>query len=85
MPGGSNSMPRRQPLPLPRKCLVVRIGASNEPSINLFRSLGFKISKKVEVFDEVEMRLQLSGHTVNADTMGPHWREGLAQEVVFDR
>jgi len=37
---------------------VVRIGEANEPSIKMFEKLGFAISKRVEVFQEVEMRLQ---------------------------
>ncbi|CAE6422307.1 unnamed protein product [Rhizoctonia solani] len=36
--------------------LVVRIGGSNTPSRELFKRLGFVVSKEVEVFDEVEMR-----------------------------
>ncbi|EKM74964.1 hypothetical protein AGABI1DRAFT_47168 [Agaricus bisporus var. burnettii JB137-S8] len=36
--------------------LVVRISDSNEPSIRLFEKLGFKTTKKVEIFQEVEMR-----------------------------
>jgi RimJ/RimL family protein N-acetyltransferase len=36
--------------------LVVRIGGSNAPSRELFRRLGFVVSKEVVVFDEVEMR-----------------------------
>jgi len=35
---------------------IARIGRSNTPSIKLFESLGFGITKVVEVFDEVEMR-----------------------------
>ncbi|CAE6512020.1 unnamed protein product [Rhizoctonia solani] len=36
--------------------LVVRIGGSNAPSRELFKRLGFVVSKEVAVFDEVEMR-----------------------------
>ncbi|KAF9522627.1 GNAT domain-containing protein [Crepidotus variabilis] len=36
--------------------LVSRIGSSNEPSVNLFRKLGFQVTKRIEVFDELEMR-----------------------------
>ncbi|XP_006457332.1 hypothetical protein AGABI2DRAFT_123203 [Agaricus bisporus var. bisporus H97] len=36
--------------------LVVRISDSNEPSIRLFEKLGFETTKKVEIFQEVEMR-----------------------------
>ncbi|KAF9448762.1 hypothetical protein P691DRAFT_729164 [Macrolepiota fuliginosa MF-IS2] len=36
--------------------LVTRISDTNEPSIHLFEKLGFRIVKRVEVFQEVEMR-----------------------------
>jgi hypothetical protein len=36
--------------------LVVRIGAFNVSSIALFQKLGFSISKRVEVFEEVELK-----------------------------
>ena len=45
------------PLPVRKDSLVVRIGDENEPSIRLFEKLGFRITKHVEVFEEVEMRL----------------------------
>ncbi|KDQ23137.1 hypothetical protein PLEOSDRAFT_35735 [Pleurotus ostreatus PC15] len=38
--------------------LVTRISESNTPSIKLFQKLGFVITKRVEVFREVEMRYQ---------------------------
>lgn len=44
------------PLNLPAARLVTRITESNEPSIKLFEKLGFKITKRVAVFEEVEMR-----------------------------
>ncbi|KLO17841.1 acyl-CoA N-acyltransferase [Schizopora paradoxa] len=44
-------------LPLSPAKFVVRIGDSNEPSIKMFERLGFAITKRVEVFQEVEMRL----------------------------
>ncbi|KAF7313073.1 Acyl-CoA N-acyltransferase [Mycena kentingensis (nom. inval.)] len=44
------------PLPISPASLLVRISDSNVPSIKLFESLGFKITKRVEVFEEVEMR-----------------------------
>ena len=34
---------------------------SNEPSIKMFERLGFAITKRVEVFQEVEMRLSDPG------------------------
>jgi len=44
------------PLHIPAAYLVTRITESNEPSIRLFEKLGFKITKRVAVFEEVEMR-----------------------------
>ncbi|CAE6520600.1 unnamed protein product [Rhizoctonia solani] len=55
--------------------LVVRIGGSNAPSRELFKRLGFVVSKEVAVFDEVEMRWhwdesgvqpELSGETIQS-------------------
>lgn len=43
-------------LPVPRSSLVVRISESNIPSIKLFERVGFRVVKRVEVFNEVEMR-----------------------------
>jgi len=45
-------------LPISPTNLVVRIGESNGPSIMMFEKLGFTISKRVEVFQEVELRLK---------------------------
>ena len=50
---GNNYSP---PLRIPAKHLVTRITESNMPSIRLFEKLGFKITKRVQVFGEVEMR-----------------------------
>ncbi|ADV24523.1 hypothetical protein I305_06640 [Cryptococcus gattii E566] len=36
--------------------IASKIGASNRPSIHLFRKLGFGIVKHVQVFDEIELR-----------------------------
>jgi len=44
------------PLRIPPSCLLTRISDTNIPSIRLFEKLGFTITKKVEVFREVEMR-----------------------------
>ena len=44
------------PLPVPKERLVARIGEKNEPSIRLFEKLGFGITKRVAVFEEVELR-----------------------------
>ncbi|KAI0037697.1 hypothetical protein FA95DRAFT_1506665 [Auriscalpium vulgare] len=58
------------PLPVPASRLVVRISASNSPSIALFEKLGFEIVRRVEVFDEVEMRVQ----------QRVEWEGGLVRE-----
>ncbi|GJE89227.1 acyl-CoA N-acyltransferase [Phanerochaete sordida] len=50
-----------RPLPVPKERLVVRIGEKNEPSMRLFEKLGFAITKRVAVFEEVEMRFQSEG------------------------
>ncbi|KAJ7230012.1 hypothetical protein GGX14DRAFT_344218, partial [Mycena pura] len=45
------------PLPIPPAFPLARISAeSNTPSIRLFETLGFRITKRVEVFGEVGMR-----------------------------
>ncbi|KAK1222398.1 hypothetical protein PQX77_014731 [Marasmius sp. AFHP31] len=44
------------PTPIPPRHLLTRIMESNEASIKLFQKLGFKVTKRVEVFGEVEMR-----------------------------
>jgi len=46
------------PLKLRPKDLVTRISATNLASIFLFEKLGFQVTKRVEVFDEVEMRFR---------------------------
>lgn len=51
------------PLPVPKERLVVRIGEKNEPSIKLFEKLGFAVTKRVAVFEEVEMRYQVESNT----------------------
>ncbi|KAG6889440.1 hypothetical protein C0995_001208 [Termitomyces sp. Mi166 len=38
--------------------LVARISDTNAPSIRLFELLGFRITRRVEVFQEVELRFQ---------------------------
>ena len=49
------------PLPVPKERLVARIGEKNEPSIRLFEKLGFGITKRVAVFEEVELRYNGEG------------------------
>ncbi|KAJ7453069.1 hypothetical protein FB451DRAFT_1520091 [Mycena latifolia] len=44
------------PLPVPATSLLARISESNIPSIRLFEKLGFPITKRVEVFEEVDIR-----------------------------
>jgi RimJ/RimL family protein N-acetyltransferase len=61
-------------LPLPRKALVVRIGIDNAPSIALFEKLGFAITRRIEIFQEVEMRFNGSG---------TEWASGSIKRVVF--
>ena len=57
-------------LPITADKLVARIGESNSASIALFAKLGFVVTKRVKVFEEVEMRLatltdcELDGHPV---------------------
>ncbi|KDR73176.1 hypothetical protein GALMADRAFT_251761 [Galerina marginata CBS 339.88] len=46
-------------LKIPPECLITRISDTNFPSIRLFEKLGFEITKRVEVFQEVEMRFKL--------------------------
>ncbi|OCH89820.1 acyl-CoA N-acyltransferase [Obba rivulosa] len=60
------------PLPIPRARLVVRIGEANEASRGLFEKLGFEVTKRVEVFQEIEMRFR------KEDVV---WRAG--EEVTF--
>ncbi|KAJ7193834.1 GNAT domain-containing protein, partial [Mycena pura] len=56
-PSSLASLPDRDsPLPIPPAFLLARISESNAPSIRLFETLGFHITKRVEVFGEVEMR-----------------------------
>lgn len=44
------------PLRIPPSCLLTRISDVNIPSVRLFEKLGFTVTKRVEVFREVEMR-----------------------------
>ncbi|KAJ7171929.1 GNAT domain-containing protein, partial [Mycena filopes] len=53
---GINPTLQGSPLPVSPTTLLVRISESNIPSIRLFEKLGFRITKRVEVFGEVEMR-----------------------------
>ncbi|KAF8898035.1 hypothetical protein CPB84DRAFT_1781201 [Gymnopilus junonius] len=46
------------PLSIPPESLLTRIAETNYPSIRLFEKLGFEITKRVEVFQEIEMRFR---------------------------
>ncbi|TFK32295.1 GNAT domain-containing protein [Crucibulum laeve] len=46
----------KSPWKISPNSLVTRISDINEPSIRLFEKLGFQITKRVEVFSEIEMR-----------------------------
>ncbi|KAF8174400.1 N-acetyltransferase 9-like protein [Pholiota molesta] len=48
------------PLQIPPTSLVTKISDTNTPSIQLFEKLGFAVTKRVEVFQEVEMRYRRS-------------------------
>ena len=63
-----------RPLPVPRDRLVARIGEGNTPSIRLFEKLGFSVTKRVAVFEEVELRYTAAGGDA------PHWVAGEAKD-----
>ncbi|KAJ3807022.1 GNAT domain-containing protein [Lentinula aff. lateritia] len=46
----------KMPHSIPPTSLITRISDTNTPSIKLFEKLGFRITKHVEVFEEVELR-----------------------------
>jgi hypothetical protein len=72
------------PLSVLPSSLIVRIGASNEASISLFRKLGFGKSKLVAAFDEVELKF---GWNEEKGEMGEGnvaiWKEGF-EERFYD-
>lgn len=75
------------PLPVKPESLVVRIGAHNAPSIALFERLGFTISKRVEVFDEVEMKFAYdpaSGSLRDIPELVRNWDEAKVEEIDFE-
>ncbi|KIY53145.1 hypothetical protein FISHEDRAFT_33878 [Fistulina hepatica ATCC 64428] len=51
----------QSPLPILPESLVVRVSETNDASVGLFQKLGFRIVKRVAVFQEVEMRWVRSG------------------------
>ncbi|KAJ4469242.1 GNAT domain-containing protein [Lentinula aciculospora] len=52
----ARQVPVKLPYSIPPSSLITRISDKNTPSIKLFETLGFCITKHVEVFEEVEMR-----------------------------
>ena len=56
------------PLRIPPSCLLTRISDTNIPSIRLFEKLGFTVTKRVEVFREVEMRYRPRGRLLKVET-----------------
>ncbi|CCM02707.1 uncharacterized protein FIBRA_04813 [Fibroporia radiculosa] len=64
------------PLPVPRERLVARIAETNEPSVRLFERLGFAVTRRVEVFQELEMRW---GAKEGAHV--ERWREGVTRTL----
>ncbi|KAL7420193.1 hypothetical protein Q5752_005159 [Cryptotrichosporon argae] len=54
-------------LRIPPAHLIARIGAKNAPSIALFERLGFRVTKLVAVWDEVEMRFGAKGGPDNGE------------------
>ncbi|PWZ02937.1 hypothetical protein BCV70DRAFT_234704 [Testicularia cyperi] len=59
-------------LPIPASWLTCKISLTNEPSIGLFRSLGFEKARVSEVWQEVEMRFQIEDQrTGGAENVWP--------------
>ncbi|KAF8343184.1 acyl-CoA N-acyltransferase [Cantharellus anzutake] len=79
MKGSEMSRQSSPHLPIDPKSLLARVGASNEPSIALFRKLGFSTSKYVEVFDEVEMRFAWDPDTSQPKDVDK-WMSSWAEE-----
>ena len=61
-------------LPITADKIVARIGEANSASIALFSKLGFVVTKRVKVFEEVEMRLV-------DPSASKAWASGLQKEV----
>ncbi|OCB89514.1 acyl-CoA N-acyltransferase [Sanghuangporus baumii] len=57
LPSSDNAFAHSHSLPISAAKLIARIGAKNSASQALFAKLGFVETRRVEVFDEVEMRL----------------------------
>lgn len=75
----SPSSSSHAPLLIPKDKLVVRVGERNEPSIRLFEKLGFTITKRVEVFEEIEMRLRPSP----SEGTAMQWRTGDVRNLTL--
>ena len=56
--------------------LVAKIGSANTPSIRLFEKLGFSIVKRVEVWDEVELRWRPDDPSARWEVSVPDGRIG---------
>lgn len=54
----SSSTTIESPLKIAPTRLLTRISEANEASISLFETLGFKLTKRIQVFAEIEMRWQ---------------------------
>lgn len=56
----ANEQMKSSPLRIPPTSLITRISDTNLPSIALFEKLGFQVTKRVEVFQEIEMKFAKS-------------------------
>jgi len=73
-------------LPVVPTSLVVRIGASNVSSVALFQKLGFSFSKRVEVFDEVELKFAweaTQGQHVGVEEWVNTWGKDELTRVLY--
>ncbi|KAG8931905.1 N-acetyltransferase 9 [Tulasnella sp. 417] len=70
------SSPVPDGLGVPRSCFVAKIGLENLPSRALFRKLGFRETKVVEVFSEVELKYDTEA------TSHSEWLKG--EKRVYD-
>ncbi|KAG8965126.1 N-acetyltransferase 9 [Tulasnella sp. 408] len=70
------SLPVPDGLGVPRSCFIAKIGLENLPSRSLFRKLGFRETKVVEVFNQVELK-----YDTEADSH-PEWLKG--EKRVYD-
>ncbi|KIO24786.1 hypothetical protein M407DRAFT_15364 [Tulasnella calospora MUT 4182] len=70
------SLPVPDGLGVPTSCFVAKVGLENLPSRALFRKLGFKETKVVEIFNEVELKYDTEA------TSHPEWLKG--EKMVYD-